>query len=91
MEYVDPKELDDVVTFCFSYFFTSSLPLIMFRIFFFFEGGDLPRDNLFGGLWFFFFPLSFPLLFALISDFFLLFFPLCLSPHTSFCSSFKYG
>ena len=25
MEYVDPKELGDVVTFCFSYFFTSSL------------------------------------------------------------------
>lgn len=60
MEYVDPKELDDVVTFCFSYFFTSSLPLIMFRIFFFFEGGDLPRDNLFGGLWFFFSPLFSP-------------------------------
>lgn len=42
MEYVDPKELGDVVTFCFSYFFTSSLPLIMFLFFFFFEGGDLP-------------------------------------------------
>ena len=88
MEYVDPKELGDVVTFCFSYFFTSSLPLIMF-LFFFWRGRSTP-DNLFGGVCFFF-PLSFPLLFALISDFFLLFFPLCLFPHTSFCSSFKYG
>ena len=73
-------------------FLIFSLPpsplLLLFILFYFlFEGGDLPRDNLFGGV----FSPSLPLLFALTSDFFLLFFPLFLSPHTSFSFSSKYG
>lgn len=75
-----------LLLFVFLIFSLPPSPLLLLFIYFF-EGGDLPRDNLFGGV---FFP-SLPLLFALISDFFLLFFPLFLSPHTSFSSSSKYG
>lgn len=75
-----------LLLFVFLIFSLPPSPLLLLFIYFF-EGGDLPRDYLFGGV---FFP-SLPLLFALISDFFLLFFPLFLSPHTSFSSSSKYG
>ena len=54
MEYVDPKELGDVVTFCFSYFFTSSLPLLL--LFFFLKGAIYPVIICLEA----FFPLLFP-------------------------------
>lgn len=79
-----------LLLFVFLIFSLPPSPLLCFVFFFFLKGAIYPVIICLEACGFFF-PLSFPLLFALISDFFLLFYPLCLSPHTSFCSSFKYG
>lgn len=57
MEYVDPEELGNVVTFCFSYFLSFPLPLIIF-----FKGTTYPVIICLEAFFF----LSFHLLFALI-------------------------